>query len=225
MTKLTVLSVVVASLLLVGCNDDKTVETVASTKAEAVVEASKAVEAQSTESLTDKATKAVDVAKNVASSAVESTKNAVNEAKDSVAQKATEVVASTKEAASAVIAKTSEVAKDAKDAVEKKVDEAKDAVAKKVDEAKDAVATAQKVEAPASYAACVGCHGKDAKLKALGKSAVIAGQSKEELVTKLNGYKAGTLNTVGMGTLMTGQTKNLSDADIDVLATYISGLK
>lgn len=224
MTKLTVLSVVVASLLLVGCNDDKVVE--APEKVEAV-KTEVAVEAPTSETLAEKANKVVDVAKDVASSAVEKTSEAVNDAKNSVTQKATSVVESTKEVASSVIAKTSEVASDAKEAVEKKVEEAKETVAKKVDEAKEAVAsaTSTKMEAPAVYAACAGCHGKDGQLKALGKSAVIAGQSKEDIVTKMNGYKAGTLNVAGMGVLMKGQSEKLSDADIDALATYLSGLK
>lgn len=217
MRKTILLSVVVASLLLVGCNDDKAAETaVEAVKTEVAVETSKtveavktetAVEAPKTETLTEKATKALDSAKEIAT-----------DAKEKVTQKATEAVADAKE-----------VVADAKESVEKKVSEAKDAVAQKVTEAKEAVnkatSTEAKVEAPASYAACVACHGKDGKLKALGKSAVIAGQSKEDIITKMNGYKAGTLNVVGMGALMKGQVSKLSDADIEALATYISGLK
>lgn len=217
MRKTILLSVVVASLLLVGCNDDKAAETaVEAVKTEVAVETSKtveavktetAVEAPKTETLTEKATKALDSAKEIAT-----------DAKEKVTQKATEAVADAKE-----------VVADAKESVEKKVSEAKDAVAQKVTEAKEAVnkatSTEAKVEAPASYAACVACHGKDGKLKALGKSAVIAGQSKEDIITKMNGYKAGTLNVTGMGALMKGQVAKLSDADIEALATYISGLK
>ena len=217
MRKTILLSVVVASLLLVGCNDDKAAETaVEAVKTEVAVETSKtveavktetAVEAPKTETLTEKATKALDSAKEIAT-----------DAKEKVTQKATEAVADAKE-----------VVADAKESVEKKVSEAKDAVAQKVTEAKEAVnkatSTEAKVEAPASYAVCAGCHGKDGKLKALGKSAVIAGQSKEDIITKMNGYKAGTLNVAGMGALMKGQVAKLSDADIEALATYISGLK
>jgi len=218
MKKLTVLSVVVASLLLVGCNEDSSNEKkVEAIKTEVVA---KAPVKEETATISEKATKAVDAVKNVASSAVAKTA----EAKDAVAQKATEAVESTKKAANAVVAKTTEMAHDAKEAVSETVKDAKDAVAKKVDEAKDAVAKAT-TEAPAVYMACAGCHGKDGKLKALGKSAIIAGQAKADIVTKLNGYKAGTLNTTGMGSLMKGQASKLSDADIETLATYISGLK
>ena len=207
MKKLTLVSVVVASLLLVGCNDDKAVDT----KAE-VVEKVEAVTAEKSESLTEKATKAVDAVKEVASSAVTKTSEAATEVKEAVKEKATAVVESSKE-----------VANDAKDAVEKKVAEVKEVVAEKVAEAKEAV-TPKEVVAPPAYAACAGCHGKDGKLKALGKSEVIAGQAKADLITKLNGYKAGTRNVSGMGVLMKGQAEKLSDADIDAIATYVSGI-
>ena len=207
MKKLTLVSVVVASLLLVGCNEDK----VAETKAE-VVEKVEVATSEKSESLSEKATKAVDAVKDVASSAVAKTAEVATEAKEAVKEKATSALESSKE-----------VANEAKDAVEKKVAEVKDAVAEKVAEAKDAV-TPKEVVAPASYTACAGCHGKDGKLKALGKSAVIAGQAKADLITKLNGYKAGTLDVNGMGALMKGQTEKLSDADIEAIATYVSGL-
>ncbi len=86
--------------------------------------------------------------------------------------------------------------------------------------------TASSAEAGAKlYGKCVTCHGKDGKTKALGKSAIIAGQKKEDLVEKIKGYRAGTLNVAGMGTLMKGQVGNMSDEDINTLADYIAGLK
>jgi len=48
----------------------------------------------------------------------------------------------------------------------------------------------------AAYAKYAGCHGKDGKTQALGKSAVIAGQDVEILVTSMNEYKAGTRNNL-----------------------------
>ena len=206
MKKLTLVSIVVASLLLVGCNDDKAVDTKpVDTKTEVAT-------SEKSESLTEKATKAVDAVKEVASSAVSKTSEVATEVKEAVKEKATAVVESGKE-----------VANNAKDAVEKKVAEAKEVVAEKVAEAKEAVAS-KKVVAPPAYAACAGCHGKDGKLKALGKSEIIAGQAKADLITKLNGYKAGTLNVSGMGALMKGHAEKLSDADIEAIATYVSGL-
>jgi len=71
---------------------------------------------------------------------------------------------------------------------------------------------------------CASCHGADAKTKALGKSAVIAGQSAGTLTTKLKGYKAGTLNAHGMGTVMNTNVKAMSDSDLKAVAGYISKL-
>ncbi len=74
------------------------------------------------------------------------------------------------------------------------------------------------------FAACGACHGVDGKTAALGKSVVIAGQAKDVLVTKMKGYKAGTIDLTGNGALMKGQMANLDDAQMDALADYISKL-
>ncbi len=199
MRKMTILSVVATSLLLIGCGQDKP----ADTKAEPVK-----TEAQAptkTETVVEKATKAVEAVKDTASAAVEKTTKVAKEATKNVAEKATKAVEATKEAASVAVAKTAEVAKDAKAAV--------------------VAATTDAPKAPAVFAKCAGCHGKDGKTKALGKSAIIAGQSKADLIKKIDEYKAGTRNVSGMGGLMKGQVASLSDADIDAIATYVSGLK
>ncbi len=77
----------------------------------------------------------------------------------------------------------------------------------------------------ALFKKCAGCHGAKAEKKALGKSAVIAGQDAAKTEAALKGYKAGTLNTHGMGGLMKGQVASYSDADIKAVAEYIAGLK
>ncbi len=81
-------------------------------------------------------------------------------------------------------------------------------------------------EAPgkALFATCAACHGPDGKTLALGKGAVIAGQSKADLLEKMHAYKAGTRDITGNGMLMKGQMAALSDADMDALADYISSL-
>ncbi len=191
MRKMTILSVVATSLLLIGCGQDKPAETKA--------------EPAKTETVAEKATKAVEAVKETASSAVEKTTEVAKEATKTVTEKATKAVEATKKVASEAVAKTAEVAKDAKAAV--------------------VAATTNASKAPASYGKCAGCHGKDGKMKALGKSEVIAGQAKADLVKKIGEYKAGTRNVAGMGGLMKGQVVTLSDADIDAIATYVSGLK
>jgi len=193
MRKLTLLSVVAASLLLIGCGQEKAAET----KAEVATPAK-------TETVAEKATKAVEATKEAATAAVEKTAEVAKDAKKAVAEKATKAVEATKEVATAAAEKTAEVAKDVKEAVAPK---------------------AEKSAAPAAFTKCAGCHGKDGKMKALGKSEVIAGQAKADLVKKIGEYKAGTRDVAGMGGLMKGQVAALSDADIDAIATYVSGIK
>ncbi len=77
----------------------------------------------------------------------------------------------------------------------------------------------------ALYKKCAGCHGAKGEKKALGKAPAIGGLPVATLVDDLKGYKAGTLNRHGMGMMMKGQVKSLSDADIQALAEYIHGLK
>jgi cytochrome c553 len=77
----------------------------------------------------------------------------------------------------------------------------------------------------ALFAKCAGCHGQKGEKPALGKSAIIQGQDAAKTVEQLKGYKAGTLNQHGMGALMNGQVKSMSDADMQAVADYIAGLK
>ena len=167
---------------------------------------------KSKESATDAAAKAVESTKEAASHAVEATKE--------VAEKAVETIEK-------AVSETADKAVEAtKEAAPEAVDSTKESVVEAAVTATAAVAdTAKNVAGAAAYAKCKGCHGADGKTKALGKSPEIAGQTKEDLVTKLNGYKAGTINVAGMGTLMKGQVALMSDADIDAVSTYISTLK
>ncbi len=180
MNKITILSIITASVLLVGCGEDsKKAASEATTKA------------------------------------VETTKEAVNNAADATKEAATKAVDATKEATAKAVEATKEAATATKESAKKAVDKIEKA-------AGDAVADE---EGKKLFAKCSGCHGADGKTKALGKSVVIAGESKEDLVAKLNAYKAGTRNEAGMGTLMKGQVASLDDKSIAALAAYISTLK
>lgn len=81
-------------------------------------------------------------------------------------------------------------------------------------------------EAPAVFKKCIACHGPDAKKVAPGSkgNVTIAGMAKDELVKQLKGYKAKTADNGGAKAIMYGQAANLSDADIEALADYISKL-
>ena len=168
--KITILSVVAATLLLVGCGED------------------------SKKTASDATAKAVETTKEAANHAVEATKKA--------ADKAVEVE---------------------KEATVKAVEATKEATEKAVESAKAEKST--DIEGAKVYAKCSGCHGADGKTKALGKSPVIAGQNKAELITNLKAYRDGTRNENGMGNLMKGQMATLDDAMITEVATYISTLK
>ena len=216
MKKLTVLSIIAASLLLTGCGDSST-----GAEAKAANEATPATAHEAPAGHEAKAEKtmkcgegkcggnkksAVEEAKEAATTAVEKATEAVKEKAEEVKEKATSKVEEVK-------AKATEV-----------VDSAKAAVASATAVATKAVAAATGPDGKALFAKCAGCHGADGKTAALGKSAVIAGQAAADLETKIAGYKAGTLNTNGMGALMKGQVSGLSDSDTKAISAYISGL-
>ncbi|WP_299549833.1 c-type cytochrome [uncultured Helicobacter sp.] len=78
------------------------------------------------------------------------------------------------------------------------------------------------------YKKCIACHGAKAERVAPGSkgNVKIAGMAKDELVTQLQGYKAGTADNGGAKAIMYANMKNfkLTDADIDAVADYISKL-
>jgi len=199
MKKTTLLSLVVASVLYTGCGE----------------EAKKAV--------TDAATSATNTVKETASHAMDATKSKISEASKVVSEK----VDAAKEVVSEEVTKAKEVAK----AVTQREAANEETTAKPVEVStnpeapeREVADTSENAMLKAAFVKCAGCHGKDGKTKALGKSAVIAGQPASELATKISEYKAGTRNTSGMGTLMKGQVSALDDAMIKKLSEYISGL-
>jgi len=211
MKKLTVLSIIAASLLLTGCGDSSTGAEAKAAHETAPV-AAPAHEA-SAEKMKCGEGKCGGDKKTPATEAKEAVTVAVAKATEAVTEKAKEVKAQ-------ATAKVEEVKAKATEAV----DSAKAAVASVASAATAAVAAATGPDGKALFAKCAGCHGADGKTAALGKSAVIAGQAAADLETKIAGYKAGTLNTNGMGALMKGQVAGLSDADTKAIAAYISGL-
>jgi len=219
MKKLTVLSIIAASVILVGCGDSATgaEAKAAEHKTETTM---KCGEGKCGASMKKEAAEH----KSAATEAKEAATTAVEKTKEAVAEKATEA----KEAAHAAVEKATETATAAVDAAKESatsaVDSAKAAVTSVTTAATEAVAAATGPDGKALFAKCAGCHGADGKTAALGKSAVIAGQAAADLETKIAGYKAGTLNVAGMGALMKGQVAALSDADAKAIAAYVSGL-
>lgn len=74
------------------------------------------------------------------------------------------------------------------------------------------------------YAQCAGCHGKDGKNKAFGKSGIIAGQSVKYLVESIQFYRDSEFKAHGTSLVMSKQTKTMRDQDINAVAHYISKL-
>ena len=209
MKKLTVLSIIAASLLLTGCGDSST-----GAEAKAAHETAPAAhEASAEKAMKCGEGKCGGDKKSATTEAKEAATVAVEKATEAVTEKAEEVKAQ-------ATAKVEEVKAKATEAV----DSAKAAVASVATAATAAVAAATGSDGKALYAKCAGCHGADGKTAALGKSAVIAGQATADLETKIAGYKAGTLDANGMGALMKGQVSGLSDADTKAISAYISGL-
>jgi len=116
------------------------------------------------------------------------------------------------------------------------VDEVKKSSAKVVSEvahktaevAKEIEVQAKEVVKPAIdgaklFAKCAGCHGSHGERKALGKSQLIQAWSEEKTLTALHGYKDGSYGSSMKG-VMKSQISKFSDAEIQAVAKYISGL-
>jgi len=212
MNKVTLLSIVAASVLLIGCGEEKASE--APKAAATAQEAKVAAKCGEGKCGGDKKSVATGM-KEAASTAVEKTTQALKETSTAATQAASKAVESTKEVATQAVEKTVEVAKEAKDAVVAKAGEAKEAVVAKVEEAKAAVSTPT-----VNLAACAGCHGKDFEKKAMGVSKVVKDMSKADIETALKGYKDGTYGG-NMKTLMKGQVGSFDDAKIKAIAEQV----
>ncbi len=197
----TLLSLVTATVLFTACGEE-------TQKAVAEVNTTKVAEAVKKDTV-----HAVETAKIKITEMAEEAKVKAKKMADQAAEKAAEA----KVAAAEKAAEAAEVVKEKAE----EVTESATSETPAAPEAPDAVPTTPPAS-PAAYAKCKGCHGANGKTKALGKSAVIAGQDKEALITSLNEYKAGTKNVAGMGSLMTAQVATMSDEEIEAVAEYLS---
>jgi cytochrome c len=88
-----------------------------------------------------------------------------------------------------------------------------------------ATATPAKKDGPTLFRTCVACHGAKADKPGMNKGRPPATMSKDEIVTALKGYKAGTNNAYGTGALMKGNMAPFSEQDIETVAAHIKTLK
>lgn len=128
------------------------------------------------------------------------------------------------EVSSTVSTATKEVVEKTTPVIEQKAKEVVQTVEKSVEKVKTAVAPKKEIDGVSLYASCASCHGQDASKAALGKSKVIKGWSKEEVLNALNGYKNGTYGGPMKG-IMKGQVANKSAEELEALAQYIASFK
>ena len=89
--------------------------------------------------------------------------------------------------------------------------------------AEEAAAASPAIDGKALFSRCSGCHGQNAEKSAMNQSAIIKGWEASRTVTALKGYKDGTYGKT-MKSLMKNQVSNLSAAEMESLAAYISTL-
>jgi cytochrome c len=71
-----------------------------------------------------------------------------------------------------------------------------------------------------SIGVCKGCHGQDFSNSVKGKSKIVKNMNRQDIVSALKGYQAGTYGSV-MKSVMESQVKALSSSDIEELADLI----
>ena len=185
-----------------------------------------------TEAVGMEETKEPDIAA-AASKAAKKLKKDVSEATAVIKKETDKTVGKIKSAADKTIAKAEEAAESIKKGAAQTVEAAKKYVQdksgknseEKIGNNTKTLSAGTKKSGKELYGKCAGCHGADGKTLALGKSAAIAGQSKKELIRKIQDYIAGRRNVNGMGTLMKVQVSNLSGDDVVRLSEYISKFK
>lgn len=168
------------------------------TKEEVKETTNKAIDnvAKVTENMTEKAT-------NVVEKVTEKTKEVVNDVSEKTAPVVDEVTTKAKAVATEVTTSVVKVKEDIKEKIH--------------------TATAPTLDGKALFKVCASCHGQNGEKKALNASQVIKGWDKAKVEIALHGYKNGTYGAAMRG-VMVGQVKNLDDAKISALASYISTL-
>ncbi len=132
----------------------------------------------------------------------------------------TKISDATKQTATQLAKDTTQVAKKAVESVKTHAEQTIAAAKKTIQDV--VVAQAPGDRGKELYQKCAGCHGGRGEKRALGKSALIAGQSASDLANKLIAYREGKRNVAGMGNLMKTQLASMQKSDILALAEYIS---
>lgn len=189
------LSSMVAVLLFTGCSEEKKVET----KSEQMVTTTQ--NNKNIEIIKEKSNEILNSSKEIAKAVKEETLKAVDNSKEMTK----DAVEKAKEVGVDVVKQANSVAKD----ITKSIDNVIDSKKNSDDNAKTL------------YMKCVGCHGQNGEVHALGKSQKINEWDEVKIENALLGYKNGTYGG-NMKGVMKAQVMNLSEADIKSLSTYIS---
>lgn len=75
------------------------------------------------------------------------------------------------------------------------------------------------------YKQCAGCHGKDGRTKAFGKSESLVGQSAADIYETLMFFKESSFSQHGVTKVMAKQVKKLSPEDLKAVSEYIATFK
>jgi len=94
---------------------------------------------------------------------------------------------------------------------------------------KDAVAVAEKLyragDAERGIPACSACHGPTGAGNAAAQFPRLGGQNTAYAAAELNDYKSGERGAQGKGQIMATIAAKLSDAEVQALSSYLSGLQ
>jgi len=210
------LSSIVAVALFSGCGEDKKADgeqiVNQDVQSDVLVTENKSAEEkfvdQVKKSTTEVTTKIVEESKKIADVSGDAVKSVTKKVTD----KTSEVVDKTKEVTEDVM----DSASDAKDKIEQSINSI---VETKTIASDDSANLLEKGKA--IFLRCAGCHGASAEKPALGKSKIIKGWSKEDIVKSLNGYKDGTYGGVMKG-VMKSQVSSMSEDDIQSVSEYIA---
>lgn len=71
---------------------------------------------------------------------------------------------------------------------------------------------------------CMICHGKTFEKAALGKSKIVSDMNATEIATAMVGYKDGTYQSAGMGSLMKGQVSKYTNEELNASVEAILAL-
>ena len=158
-------------------------------------------------------------------------KTPVVEAEKSMVEKVSTITTSVEETTADVVAEVQEKASALTTSVEEttadvvaEVQEKASALTTSVEETTaDVVATVvpENTNGKALYSACASCHGTSGEKPALGKSAVIQGWSKEQVLDALNGYSDGSYGAALKG-MMKVQADKLDADEKEAISEYIS---